>query len=53
MNKISLSFVIPLKNEQENIIPLYNEIISVVAHLTRDFEIIYVDEIIVGGKTYK
>jgi glycosyltransferase involved in cell wall biosynthesis len=44
MNKTSISFVIPLKNEEENVIPLYNEIISVVNHLTQDFEIIFVDD---------
>lgn len=38
------SIVIPVFNEAENIVPLYEEIITVVAKITKDFEIIFVND---------
>jgi len=39
-----LSVVVPVYNEEENIIPLYNEIIHVMTTQTQYFEIIFVDD---------
>ncbi|HZE86816.1 MAG TPA: glycosyltransferase family 2 protein [Methylomirabilota bacterium] len=39
-----LSFVIPVFNEAENIIPLYEEIIIVMKKITDNFEIIFVND---------
>ena len=41
---IFLSVVIPIYNEEENIDPLYNEIISAVDGKYRDFEIIFIND---------
>jgi glycosyltransferase involved in cell wall biosynthesis len=41
---IFLSIVIPIYNEEENIDPLYNEIISAVDGKYRDFEIIFIND---------
>lgn len=42
--KPDISFVIPAKNEEDSIIPLYQEIASVTSGLKRTFEIIFVDD---------
>lgn len=44
MLKINLSFVIPIKNEQESVEILYQEILDVLAPLNRSFEIIFIDD---------
>lgn len=48
MNKlnelIDLSFVIPLKNEEKSLIPLYKEVIKEVKKLNLSYEIIFVDD---------
>jgi len=41
---IFLSVVIPIYNEEENIDPLYNEIISAIDGKYRDFEIIFIND---------
>lgn len=41
---IFLSIVIPIYNEEENIEPLYSEIISAVGGKYRDFEIIFIND---------
>lgn len=40
----SISVVIPVFNEEENIIPLYREVFSVLKKLKADFEIIFVND---------
>lgn len=44
MVTIGLSIVIPVYNEAANVVPLYREILSVLAPLRMPFEIIYVDD---------
>lgn len=39
-----ISFVIPAKNEEKSIVPLYNEILKSVSNLGNPFEIIIVDD---------
>lgn len=39
-----LSFVIPARNEEESVEPLYQEIIEVVGKLKNNFEIIFIDD---------
>lgn len=41
---MSLSIVFPIYNEEENILPLLNATLPVVSSLTKDFEIIFVDD---------
>jgi glycosyltransferase involved in cell wall biosynthesis len=41
---IQLSIVIPIYNEEDNIPTLYNELKSVLQHLDKSFEIIFVDD---------
>ncbi len=41
---MSLSIVLPLYNEEENILPLLNATLPVVSAITKDFEIIFVDD---------
>ena len=41
-NNESLSIIIPVKNEEENIVPLYDEICKVLKDI--NFEIIYIDD---------
>lgn len=42
--KTHLSFVIPAKNEEASIEPLYKEIVGVVNKITKNFEIIFIDD---------
>ncbi len=42
--KVKISFVIPAKNEQESLEKLYKEITSVTNKITKDIEIIFVDD---------
>jgi glycosyltransferase involved in cell wall biosynthesis len=42
--KVKISFVIPAKNEEKNIKPLYEEIKLVMAKVQKPFEIIFVDD---------
>lgn len=42
MTKISI--VIPVFNEAENISPLYEEIVSVLGTIKKDFEIVFVND---------
>lgn len=46
MEKSLLSIVIPLLNEEENLLPLYNDLISVSSHLThfKNIEFIFVND---------
>lgn len=44
MNKLFLSFVIPAKNEQDSVKPLYKEIVDVLNRLKNPFEIIFIDD---------
>lgn len=44
MKKPDLSFVIPAKNEQENIELLYKEILANVTKIKKTFEIIFIDD---------
>jgi len=44
MSQISLSIIIPLYNERENVKPLYGELKSVLAKLGEEYEIIIVDD---------
>ncbi len=39
-----ISIIIPVYNEESNILPLYNAVITSVQPLNREFEIIYVDD---------
>lgn len=41
---LSLSVIFPMYNEEENIIPLLNATLPVVYSLTKDFEIVFVDD---------
>src|SRR3989338_6096574 len=41
---MSLSIVLPVYNEEENILPLLNATLPVVSSLTKDFEIIFIDD---------
>ena len=41
---MKISFVIPAKNEQDSIKKLYQEIITSVSQVTKDFEIIFIDD---------
>lgn len=41
---VSLSIVLPVYNEEENILPLLNATLPVVSSLTKDFEIVFVDD---------
>ena len=40
----NLSFVIPAKNEEDSIAPLYEEILAVLKDLKRTYEIIFIDD---------
>ena len=40
----ALSFVIPAKNEQESVPILYDELIEVVENITKDIEVIFIDD---------
>src|SRR6266849_2193570 len=42
--KTKISFVIPAKNEEESLEKLYQEIIAVVKKITKDIEIIFIDD---------
>lgn len=42
--KTRLSFVIPAKNEEKNLNILYGELLKVLGHLGKSFEIIFVDD---------
>lgn len=44
IKKTNLSFVIPAKNEETSIEPLYKEIVGTVNKITKIFEIIFVDD---------
>lgn len=44
MNKYSISFVIPAKNEENSVSILYNEIIKIVKKITSKYEIIFIDD---------
>ncbi len=44
MKEIYLSIVIPVYNEEDNIGPLYDEIIAAIKGLYRDFEIIFIND---------
>jgi len=44
MKEIYVSIVIPVYNEEKNVIPLYNEIISSIEMKHKDFEIIFVND---------
>ncbi len=46
---IQLSIVIPVFNEEENIAPLYNDIIKAVSGKYDDFEIIFIDDGSIDG----
>ncbi|MBS3153899.1 glycosyltransferase family 2 protein [Candidatus Woesearchaeota archaeon] len=41
---MSIAIVFPLYNEEENILPLLNATLPVITKLTKDFEIIFVDD---------
>lgn len=43
-SKVDLSLVLPVLNEQENIFPLYEEIIAVFNQMNLEYEIIFVDD---------
>lgn len=44
MEKPYLSFVIPVKDEEESVGPLYGEIVEAVEKLAKSFEVIFVDD---------
>lgn len=44
MKKSKISFVIPAKNEEESIGPLYQEIVDSVKNVPSNFEIIFIDD---------
>lgn len=42
--RINISVIIPIFNEEENIRPLYSEIIEVFAETDRNYEVIIIDD---------
>lgn len=44
MTNISLSFIIPAKNEEESLNPLYEQIIDAIKGITTKYEIIFIDD---------
>lgn len=42
--KVDISIVIPVKDEEESLLPLYNEIITSLSPLKKSYEIIFVDD---------
>ena len=43
-DRIELSVIVPLFNEEENVEPLYRELAEVVGHLGRRYEMLFVDD---------
>ena len=41
---VSISIVFPVFNEEESLIPLVNRTLSAVSLITKDFEIVFVDD---------
>src|SRR5208283_2539252 len=41
---LDLSIIVPLFNEQESIVPLYNQLIAVLSRLSKSFEIIFIND---------
>lgn len=44
MQEPEISFVIPVYNEQENVLPLYKEISDVMKSIKRSYEVVFVDD---------
>jgi glycosyltransferase involved in cell wall biosynthesis len=44
MKMVELSVILPVLNEQDNLIPIYDELVLVLNSLARPFEIIFIDD---------
>ena len=44
MGEIEISVLVPVYNEEENVIPLYKRIVEELEPITRNFEIVFVDD---------
>jgi glycosyltransferase involved in cell wall biosynthesis len=44
MNSLDLSIIVPLFNEEESIVPLYDQLLPVLSQLGKSFEIIFIND---------
>jgi len=49
VNPIKYSILLPIYNEQENILLLYSRLTAVMAEVTTDYEMIFIDDLSVDN----